>query len=282
MSARVVTVVQARMGSTRLPGKILRTVFGRTLLERQLERMNQARHVGEIVVAIPTGARDDTLADLCEDIGVDCFRGDENDLLDRHVQAARAYAAEVVVKIPSDCPLIDPAIIDRVLAVALDDPARFDYVSNLHPATWPDGNDVEVMRMDALETAWREANRALEREHTTPFLWERPDRFRLENVVWESGRDLSMSHRFTTDYEEDIAFVDAVFERLYPRDPQFGLDAILRLLDEEPALGEINARYAGVNWYRHHLDELSTVDETMTRRAATDGPATGDRDHADA
>lgn len=265
MSPRVVTVVQARRGSTRLPDKVLADVMGQPLLWRQLERMQQARTVGTIVVATTEDPQDQAIVDLCEEHGLPCFRGHETDLLDRHVQAARAHEAELVVKIPSDCPLIDPAVIDRVIGRMLADPERWDYVSNLHPASWPDGNDVEIMTMDALQTAWRVADRDFEREHTTPFLWERPAQFRCDNVAWPGGRDLSMSHRFTIDYPEDLAFIRAVYERLYAEDPRFGLDRILALLEREPDIAAINAAYAGVNWYRHHLDDLSTVDRTQTR-----------------
>src|SRR5262249_1543199 len=163
---------------------------------------------------------------------------------------------DAVAKIPSDCPLIDPGAIARVLGAFLDDPERFDYLGNLHPASWPDGNDVEVMPSPALEMAWREASRTFEREHTSPFLWERPDGFRLGNVLWEDGRDLSMSHRFTVDYPEDYAFVAAVYEALWrPERPVFGLAEILALLAERPEIFDLNSRYAGVNWYRHHLGE---------------------------
>ncbi|MBD3219972.1 NTP transferase domain-containing protein [bacterium] len=265
MSSVVVTVVQARRGSSRLPDKVLAPVSGEPLLVRMLERVRAARTVGTVVVATTAADADQAIVDLCADLGVACVRGDEHDLLDRHVQAARAHRAEIVVKIPSDCPLIDPGVIDLVIGRMLAHPERWDYVSNLHPATWPDGNDVEVMTMDALETAWRVADRDFEREHTTPFLWERGDQFRLDNVVWPGGRDCSMSHRFTIDYPEDLEFIRAVFGRLHPGNPLFSLEDILTLLDREPDIREINARYAGVNWYRHHLDELSTVDRDQTR-----------------
>lgn len=184
---RVVTIVQARTGSTRLPNKVLRPLAGAPLLARMVERVRAARLAGTVVVATTTEPGDDPIADLCRAAGLACFRGDPLDLLDRHYQAALAYAATAVVKIPSDCPLIDPTIIDRVLGHFLDHPGAFDFVSNLHPASYPDGNDVEVMTLEALATAWREATRPLEREHTTPYLWENPDRFRIGNVLWETG-----------------------------------------------------------------------------------------------
>jgi spore coat polysaccharide biosynthesis protein SpsF len=219
------------------------------------------------VVATTTEAADDPIASLCADHGLLCFRGHPTDLLDRHVRAAQAQGAEAVVKIPSDCPLIDPAVIDRVIRVYLDNPGGFDYVSNLHPATYPDGNDVEIMSLAALEIAWREAARPLEREHTTPYFWENPDRFRCANVAWEAGLDYSMSHRWTIDYEEDYQFIRAVYDALYPTNPRFGLDDVLALEEARPDIHALNAAYAGVNWYRHHLDELKTISAEKTRHA---------------
>jgi spore coat polysaccharide biosynthesis protein SpsF len=262
---RVITVVQARRSSTRLPDKVLSEVAGAPLLVRMLERVLRARTVGQVVVATTTDSEDDAIVRACRRLPVAVFRGHPTDLLDRHLAAAREHAADLVVKIPSDCPLIDPEVVDLVIGRALAQPGRWDYLSNLHPASWPDGHDVEVMTRDALETAWRVADRDFEREHTTPFIWERPHQFRLGNVAWPGGRDYSMSHRFTIDYAEDLAFIRAVYERLHPHDPAFGLEAILALLDEEPTLRHLNACHLGVNWYRHHLDQLTMVSPHETR-----------------
>jgi spore coat polysaccharide biosynthesis protein SpsF len=263
---KTLVVVQARTGSSRLPGKVLRSLAGVPLLERMIERLRAARTPFELVVATTGRAEDDPIEELARRLCVPSFRGHPTDLLDRHYRAAEAKGADVVVKIPSDCPLIDPAVIDRVLGRFLVDPERYDIVSNLHPATWPDGNDVEVMRFSALETAWREAAAPWEREHTTPFLWDQPGRFRVGNVRWETGLDYSMTHRFTVDYPEDLAFADAVFRTLRrPDRPVFGLDDILGLLDSHPEVYALNARYAGVNWYRHHLGELRTVSPRESR-----------------
>ncbi len=261
----IVTVIQARTGSTRLPNKVLRPLAGKPLLAQMVERVLASARAGTVVVATTTDPADDPIEALCRAEGYHCYRGDANDLLDRHYQAGRLFNAGAVVKIPSDCPLIDPAIIDRVIGFYLDHPGAYDYVSNLHPATYPDGNDVEVMSAAALETAWREATRPLEREHTTPYLWENPERFRIGNITWESGRDYSMSHRWTIDYEEDYRFIAAVYDALYPTNPTFGLEDILAFLDAHPEVGVLNAHLAGVNWYRHHLDELKTVSAAQTR-----------------
>ncbi len=259
MPEKIVTVIQARMSSTRLPGKVMLPVAGRPLLVRMVERVQMARTVGTVVVATSTDSADDPIAALCEEIGFHCFRGHPTDLLDRHYRTGVAYSADAVVKIPSDCPLIDPTVIDRVIGTYLADPTSAEFVSNLHPATYPDGNDVEVMTMPALATAWREAEREFEREHTTPFFWEQPERFRQLNVFWETGLDYSKSHRWTIDYDADYRFISAVYHALYPTNPCFGLTDILRLLERQPELMTLNQQYAGEYWYRHHLDELATI-----------------------
>jgi len=264
--ARILIVVQARMGSSRLPGKVLLPLAGQPLLVRMAERVQRAQLAGAVVVATTTAPADDAVAACCAAHGLECFRGDALDLLDRHYRAARHYGADVVLKIPSDCPLIDPAVIDQVLGFYVANAGRYDFVSNLHPATFPDGNDVEIMPMTALETAWREARRPLEREHTTPFFWENPGRFRLGNMAWAGGRDYSMTHRWTIDYPEDYAFISAVYEALHPAKPGFGLEDILHLLAERPDIAALNAHLAGVNWYRNHLDELTTVDAAQTKQ----------------
>jgi spore coat polysaccharide biosynthesis protein SpsF len=242
-------------------------LLGKPLFVRQAERVKAAGLCGRVVIATTTLPEDDVIAGICDEECLDCYRGNPQDLLDRHYQAALYYGADVAVKIPSDCPLIDPAVIDEVIGYWMGHAGEFDFVSNLHPATWPDGNDVEVMSLAVLEQAWREACRPIEREHTTPFLWERPERFRIGNVLMKGGADFSMTHRFTIDYDADYRFIRAVFEALYPEDPLFGAGAILSLMERRPDIYAINAELAGVNWYRNHLDELKTVCAAQTRGA---------------
>lgn len=266
MSARLLVVVQARMGSTRLPGKVLLPIGGASLLQRMIERLDACETAFDLVVATTVDAADDAIVGACDRLEIPVFRGHPTDLLDRHVQAARAFGADVVVKIPSDCPLIDPRVVDQVIGFYIDRRRHYDFVSNLHPQSWPDGNDVEVVSLGALELAHREATAAHEREHTTPYLWDHPERFRIGNVAWSSGRDCSKTHRLTVDWPEDLALVDAVFSALH-RDgaPPFSVESIVEFLDDNPTLHAINARFAGVNWYRHHLDALATVGANDTR-----------------
>lgn len=259
-----ISIVQARVGSSRLPGKILKTILGKSILELQIERMALSELKGQIVVATSTKSEDDAIVSLCDQIGIDVFRGSELDLLDRHYQCAIKYQADIIAKIPSDCPLIDPQVIDKVFNFF--DSHGYDFVSNLHPASYPDGNDCEVFTISALERAHQNANKQLEREHTTPYFWENPDLFKIENIVWEKNLDYSMSHRFTIDYVEDFEFIKTVYEELYPSNPKFSLEDILNLLERKPEIYLINSNYAGVNWYRNHLDELKTISEANTKR----------------
>lgn len=261
----IIVVCQARLSSTRLPRKVLLPLSGKPLIARFMERILRSRLATTVVVATTTDAADDQLVDECLTLGYEVFRGHPTDLLDRHYQAGKHYDADVVVKIPTDCPLIDPAVIDTVLGAYLSDVNDVDFVSNLHPASYPDGNDVEVMTMPALLMAWRRASRAFEREHTTPWLWDGNTEVRCLNVSLEQGKDYSMTHRWTIDYPEDYLFTSAVYDALYPQNPLFRLEDVLSLVQERPEIAALNAHLAGVNWYRDHLGELRTVSTNETR-----------------
>jgi spore coat polysaccharide biosynthesis protein SpsF len=265
----IVSIIQARMSSSRLPGKVMLPVLDKPILLRMLERVQRAKLIGQLVVATSTNSDDDAIEKLCEDNNLICYRGHLTDLLDRHYQTGKKFNANAVVKIPSDCPLIDPAIIDKVIKFYLDNSNNYDFVSNLHPATYPDGNDVEIFSFQSLERAWKESTRQLEREHTTPYFWENPDKFRIGNVTWETGFDYSTSHRWTIDFEEDYQFIKEVYEELYPHNANFGLNDILKLLNDKPEIAEINKKYLGKYWYEKHLEELNHIDDYKSKTNQT-------------
>ncbi len=234
---RVVAIVQARMGSTRLPGKVLAEVNGRPLLWHIIRRVRAARLVDEVVVATSDRTDDDAVARYCEQHGIAVFRGSHLDVLDRFYHAARCFTAETVVRIAGDCPLIDPQVIDHVIQTFSE--GKYDYVANILRYTYPDGLDTEVLSFAALETAWREARYPVEREHVTPYI-RTSGRFRLANV--ENERPLPVgSLRWTVDGPADLEFVRAIYRRLGEGDPPFGFTDVLRLLVEEPELMTINA-----------------------------------------
>ena len=264
-SPKILTIIQARLGSSRLPGKVMLLLAGKPLILRMFERVACSKYAGKIVVAITEEEDDNDLFKLCKQNNIETFRGNTLDLLDRHYEAAKQYGTDAVVKIPSDCPLIDPEIIDKVILYYINNRDKYDFVSNLHPPTYPDGNDVEIMSFEAVENAWINAKKDFEREHTTPYIWENPDKFRIGNVVWEKGFDYSMTHRFTIDYKEDYEFIKRVYDELYHQNNRFGLNDILELLEKIPEIKKINELYAGVNWYRNHINELKTISPEQTK-----------------
>ncbi|HYP91078.1 MAG TPA: glycosyltransferase family protein [Polyangiaceae bacterium] len=257
---KTLVVVQARVGSSRLPGKVLLPLAGRPLLERLLQRLQAVRFPFRVCVATSTATADEPIRQLCRRIAVPVISDHPTDLLQRHVAAGRALGADVIVKIPSDCPLIDPAVVERVLDYYQAHSSELDFVTNLQPPTWPDGNDVEVMPMQVLEQAAAEATKSFEREHTTPFIWDQPERFRVGNVRWADGRDLSKTHRFTIDYPEDYDFIARVYDELCTEArPVFGLSEILALLATQPDIMSLNARRVGQSWHLAALGELRSV-----------------------
>jgi glutamate-1-semialdehyde 2,1-aminomutase/spore coat polysaccharide biosynthesis protein SpsF len=236
--ARTVAIVQARMGSTRLPGKVLADVGGRPMLWHVVSRLRRARRVDAVGVATTVSAADDPVAAFCRDEGVPCVRGSEHDVLDRYRQAAHALGAETVVRITADCPLLDPAVVDRVVDTFAA--GEYDYACNVLRPTYPDGLDVEVFSRAALERTWREAEGPAEREHVTVYL-RSSGRFRVAPNV-ESEPDLSgQGLRWTVDSPADLEFVRRVYAALGSDGAAFGLPEVLRLLKEHPEMGEINS-----------------------------------------
>ena len=261
----IVTVVQARMGSSRMPGKVMMPLVGKPLILRMLERVCLSNLTGQVIVAVTDEDRDNRLAETCEAAGYLVYRGSTSDLLDRHYKTGLKYNADAVVKIPSDCPLIDPLVITKVLSYFISNDGKYDYVSNLHPATYPDGNDVEIMTMKALEESWREASRDLEREHTTPYIWENPDKFKIGNVLWETGLDYSMSHRWTIDYMEDYLFLSKGHDvpALYGTLAELGIIEKERLKNHLKTNDFIywhpNTRIPGIEYHSGSLGHLLSV-----------------------
>jgi spore coat polysaccharide biosynthesis protein SpsF (cytidylyltransferase family) len=238
---RVLAVVQARLASTRLPGKALLDLAGRPMLTHVLARAAAVPGVDRVVLATTVSPDDVALADLARAAGFACVRGSVDDVLDRFHAALAAHPAAAVVRITADCPLLDPEVSGRVVSEYRRRAGELDYVSNVHPPTYPDGLDTEVIGASALERAWREASPGSDREHVTPYVWGRPERFRLANVC--GAEDLS-GYRWTVDDARDLDFVRAVYRRLAPgREPArpFGMNEVLDLVRACPEIAELNA-----------------------------------------
>lgn len=235
---KTLIIVQARMMSTRLPGKVLKQVLGKPLLEYQIERLRRVEPADGIVIATTTNHTDEPIVELCHRLNVPVTRGSEDDVLTRYYEAATLHAADVVVRVTSDCPVIDPNVVARVIRFYLERRESFDYVSNGLKRTFPRGMDVEVLSYRALREAYAEAVERSEREHVTPFIYHHPERYRLANVAF----DIEASHhRWTVDTAEDFELVRRIIESLYPTDHDFTLGDILALLEIHPDWAHINA-----------------------------------------
>lgn len=235
MAVNVLTILQARTTSTRLPGKVLKKILGKPMLELQLERMRRAGRSDGLIVATSDRPSDDEIARLCSSLGIGCFRGNLEDVLDRYYQAAAQYRARHIVRMTADCPVSEPQVMDAAIALHLGQ--KNDYTCASTESGWPDGLDVEIMRREILETAWREARMPEEREHVTPFIIRHPERFRLGYLT--APEDYSRQ-RWTVDTPGDFSFITRVYETLYPGNPRFDMKDILQLLSQNPELAAIN------------------------------------------
>jgi spore coat polysaccharide biosynthesis protein SpsF (cytidylyltransferase family) len=231
----ILAVLQARMGSVRLPGKVMKPILGTPMLFLEIERIRRARLLDALVVATTVDVSDDMLADECVRRDVAVYRGSVSDVLDRYVKAARDLKPVAVVRLTGDCPLIDWTVIDRVVQTYLD--GNFEYVANVDPPTYPDGLDVEIIDLAALHVVEAEARLASEREHVTTYIRKYPGRFRAANV--RSPVDLS-AMRWTVDNPEDFELVRAIYEALYPSNPAFETKDVLAFLKEHPELLRLN------------------------------------------
>jgi spore coat polysaccharide biosynthesis protein SpsF len=231
----IVGIIQARMGSSRLPGKTMAEIKGHPLLYYCVNRVRKSRCITTVIVATTTEKGDDFIVEWCQKKNIRYFRGSEKDVLDRYYLAASPHSPDFVVRITSDCPFIDPEVIDLVVVATIN--SKADYGSNrIQRRSWPHGLDVEVMKYKALEQAWRDARASDEREHVTPYIRNHPELFSRIEVPHET--DLSR-YRLTVDYPEDLELARVLIEK-YDADTM-GWMEIVDLLDTYPWLGEINA-----------------------------------------
>jgi spore coat polysaccharide biosynthesis protein SpsF len=258
MSPNTVAVIQGRMGSSRLPGKVLLEIGGMPMIQRVIERTRRARTLDQVVVATTSNPADDPIADFADSLGIAFSRGSMHDVLDRYYQAAKIQKADIVVRITADCPLVDPQLIDRTVELVRDGwkGESFDFAANRLPPpfsrTYPIGLDVEVCTFAALERAWKESTELFHREHVMPYLYEGANltRFTTDLCAGVSSRNFRIvqlnnpidhgSMRWTVDTPEDMEFMRRIFARLDNMD-EFSWMDILALVQKEPELSAINA-----------------------------------------
>ncbi len=254
MTSRVIAIIQGRMSSSRLPGKILADIAGQPMLQRVFMRTSRAASVTETIFATTTDSADDPVAEYCDFSGIPFTRGSLYDVLDRYYQAAKEYKADVVVRITADCPVIDPALIDDVVNTLLED--EYDFVCNRLPPPWhrtyPIGLDVEACTFKALAKAWKEAKEPQQREHAMPYFYEGVELTQhsrtLQTGLSPRGFKIALLHhttdfgdyRWTVDTPEDLEFIRQVYSRFNGRD-DFSWKDVLDLVHNEPGLMKINA-----------------------------------------
>tara|TARA_B100000315_G_C14488663_1_gene546462 strand:+ start:167 stop:904 length:738 start_codon:yes stop_codon:yes gene_type:complete len=233
----VVAIIQARMGSTRLTGKVLKDISGKPMLWHIINRLRFSKLINKIVVATSVNKKDDAIEALCRKNKIDFYRGSEEDVLDRYYQAAILYKADYVVRITADCPLIDPQVVDKVISGCLKKKNIFDGASNAVRRTFPRGLDTEVFPFSILKTLWTQVKESSQREHVTIFMYENPNLFKLYSVEQERN----MSHlRWTVDEEKDLKLVKEIYNKLYKKKTVFSTEDIMRLLERNPYICDIN------------------------------------------
>jgi len=249
---RTVAIIQARMASTRLPGKILMPICGKPMLELLVERLKHCKKISEIVIATSTNKLDQATIDLAKKINCSYFVGDEDNVLDRFYKAATENKADVIVRITGDCPLHDPVVVDEVIDFYLKNQDKYDYVSNVDPPTYPDGMDLWVFPLKTLKSAWEDAKLSSEREHVCPYIWKNPDIFKIGH--YESDEDHS-DMRWTVDDQTDFDFAQKIFEHLYKEGQVFHMPDILDFLSKNPRLHDVQAEKIRDEGYFQSLKE---------------------------
>ncbi len=234
----IAAFIQARTSSSRFPGKVLKPILGRAMLELEVERVRACKTIDRVVVVTSTALEDKQIVDLGQRSGVDVFCGSLENVLDRFYQAALKFKPDHIVRLTGDCPLLDPNVVDAMVRLYLE--KNCDYATNCTPPTYPDGLDAEVFSFRALEETKREAVLPSHLEHVTPFIEAQPERFRTINLACET--DLS-ALRWTVDEPEDFELVRIVFETLYPQKPLFDMQDVLGLLRTKPELTALNKKF---------------------------------------
>jgi spore coat polysaccharide biosynthesis protein SpsF len=232
-----VAIIEARMNSSRLPGKVLKPILGKPMLEILIERIRQARRIDQIVVATTDSVSDDQIEALTQSLKVGCFRGSENDVLDRVLQASRRYSADIIVEITGDCPLIEAEKIDQMLGSYQH--MKYDFMMNRFDRSYPPGLGLRIFWKETLEKVSRLTQDPVDREHVTLYVWEHPELF----SIYQFQNNLDQKYwniRLTLDNQEDLVFIEAIFSELYPWNPKFDLYDIIELLERKPELMEIN------------------------------------------
>jgi spore coat polysaccharide biosynthesis protein SpsF len=234
---RVVCIIQARFGSSRLPGKVLKEICGKTVLEHDINRVKLVSNIDEIVIATTTKKQDDAIVEEVKRLKVKCFRGSEDDVLSRYYYAAKENKADIVIRVTSDCPCLDHSILEEMISIFVGKVQIVDCMNNTINRTYPRGYDVEIFTFKALENAFLNAKKDYEREHVTPYLYDPNNRFEI--LSYTNSEDYS-KYRVTLDTEEDFRVIEAIYKALFSKKGYFLLKDAVEFLINNPQIVKIN------------------------------------------
>jgi len=258
---RIHCIVQARLSSSRLPAKVMLNVCNKPLLLHLIERIKKSKLITDTIIATTTNIEDDLIVDLCKKYKIKFWRGSPTDLLSRYYNCSKEFKSDCIVRITSDCPLMDANLIDRMLKNYIRNP--IDYLSNIHPPTYPDGYDVEIFSFEALTKAYFFAKKNFQREHVTPYIWDNPKIFKIRNYSDFENDNLYKKYRLTLDYKEDYFVICKIFNSIYSVKKFFFLQDVIKFLNKNKKI-VINKHLIKVNWYGKVYKKLKTISKKDT------------------
>lgn len=232
----IIVIIQARMGSSRLPGKVLMDLEGKSVLEHVIQRLKNSKMINDIIIATSNKEIDNKIVELCNKINIKCFRGSEDNVLERYYKCAKEYNGDIIVRVTSDCPLIDSKVLDEMLLFYLNN--KYKLVTNAgndENRTYPRGLDLEIFSFELLEKAYVNSSQSYEKEHVTPYMYENE-----YNIFYYKNNINYSNYRLTLDTKEDYLLIKAIYEKLYKGDHEFNLNEIIKVLNDNPGLANIN------------------------------------------
>jgi len=259
---KIVCILQARISSSRLPAKVLLPGYNKPLLLHTVERLKKSKLISNTIVATTKLKIDDVIYELCKINNVDVFRGHPTNLLDRYFKCAKKFNTKIIVRITSDCPLMDYKIVDKMIKKFCS--SEIDYLSNIHPPSLPDGFDIEVFSFDALKKTYHNAKKEFQKEHVTPYIWDNHNKFKVKNYSFSKKENYYEKYRLTLDYKEDFYVIWKIYNELFPKKKYFEFKDIMEYLKKNPKV-LINKKFIKVNWYKDHYKKLKTINQSDTK-----------------
>jgi len=261
MKKNISCIIQARMGSSRLPGKILLNGYNKPFLFHLIERIKKSKKINNIIVATTKNKLDDIIYNLCKKNKIEVYRGNEKNVLSRYFKCAKKYKISTIIRITSDCPLIDYQMIDKMIGNYEN--SNYDFYGNTHPPSFPDGYDIEIFSYESLKRSYYNSKDLFQKEHVTPYIWDNPDKFKIGN--YNINKNYYNNFRLTLDFIEDFYVISHIYNSIYPKNKFFKFSDVINFLKKNKNILKINKKYIKVNWYSKHINKLKTISKNDTK-----------------